>query len=413
MKSDLNHLMEINNLDALWITGSGQHNPAMVYLTGGGHFNNADLIIQRNADPVLFCNPMEREEAARSGFSIRNLADYRPAELLKEANGDPLQATVARYKLMFADLDLEQGRVGVYGQMDAGYAYAVMSGIQQALPGLIFTSDLQGKVLLAAMATKDTTEVDRIRQMGQITTQVVGETADFLSRHAVRDEVLIKKDGAPLTIGEVKRQINLWLAERGAENPEGTIFAIGRDAGVPHSTGAAGDLLRLGQTIVFDIFPCEAGGGYFYDFTRTWCLGYAPDPALALYENVLAVYKQIMSELHLGAACSEYQVRTCELFEAQGHATLRTDPLTQSGYVHSVGHGLGLHIHERPFMRLNGSEDDLLIPGVVVTVEPGLYYPEQGLGVRLEDTVTVRPDGVMEIPAPYPLDLIIPVGRSR
>ena len=69
---------------------------------------------------------------------------------------------------MFADLNLEQGRLGVYGQMDGGYAYAVMSGIQQALPGLTFTSDLQGKVLLAAMATKDASEVERIRRMGQI-----------------------------------------------------------------------------------------------------------------------------------------------------------------------------------------------------------------------------------------------------
>lgn len=411
MKSDLNHLMEINNLDALWITGSGQHNPAMVYLTGGGHFSNADLFIRRGADPVLFCNPMERDEAAKSGFAVRTFADYRPTELLKQANGDQLQATIARYQLMFADLGLEAGRLGVYGQMDAGNAYAVISGVEAAMPGLKFAADLQGKILLAAMATKDEAEVDRIRRMGQITTQVVGETADFLSRHMVREEVLVKKDGTPLTIGEVKGRINLLLAERGAENPEGTIFAIGRDAGVPHSAGAPDDLLRLGQTIVFDIFPCEAGGGYFYDFTRTWCLGYAPDPAQALYEDVRAVYQQIMTDLHVGTVCKEYQVRTCELFEERGHATVLSNPQTQAGYVHSLGHGLGLHVHERPFFGLTSADDDLLNPGVIVTIEPGLYYPERGLGVRLEDTVWVRPDGGMEILAPYPLDLVIPVGK--
>jgi len=411
MKSDLNHLMEINNLDALWITGSGQHNPAMVYLTGGGHFSNADLFIRRGADPVLFCNPMERDEAAKSGYTVRTFADYRPTELLKQANGDQLQATIARYKLMFADLGLEAGRLGVYGQMDAGNAYAVVSGVEAALPGLKFAADLQGKILLAAMATKDETEVNRIRRMGQITTQVVGETADFLSHHTVRGEVLVKKDGTPLTIGEVKGRINLLLAEGGAENPEGTIFAIGRDACVPHSAGAPDDLLRLGQTIVFDIFPCEAGGGYYYDFTRTWCLGYAPDPALELYEDVKAVYQQIMTELRVGTICKEYQVRTCELFEERGHATVLSNPQTQVGYVHSLGHGLGLHIHERPFFGLNSADDDLLNPGVIVTIEPGLYYPERSLGVRLEDTVWVRPDGGMEILAPYPLDLVIPVGK--
>ena len=88
---------------------------------------------------------------------------------------------------------------------------------------------------------------------------------------------MVKPNGDPLTIRDVKQRINLWLSERGAENPEDTIFAIGRDAGVPHSSGNPMTSLRLGQTIVFDIYPCEAGGGYFYDFTRTWCLGYAPD----------------------------------------------------------------------------------------------------------------------------------------
>ena len=95
------------------------------------------------------------------------------------------------------------------------------------------------------------------------------------------EDMLIGRDGEPVTIGQVKGLINLWLAERGAENPEGTIFAIGRDAAVPHSSGNPSDILRLGQTIVFDIYPCEAGGGYFYDFTRTWCLGYAPDDVQA------------------------------------------------------------------------------------------------------------------------------------
>jgi len=207
----------------------------------------------------------------------------------------------------------------------------------------------------------------------------------------------------------VKTKINLWLTERGAENPEGTIFAIGRDAGVPHSAGAAKDVLRLGQSIVFDIFPCETGGGYFYDFTRTWCLGYAPDDVQALYDDVYSVYRQIMDELEAGKPCPEFQVRTCDLFEARGHPTIQRDPQTQQGYVHSLGHGLGLDVHERPWFRREVSPIDRLDPGSVVTIEPGLYYPERGMGARIEDTVWVRPDGGMEVLAGYPYDLVIPV----
>ena len=412
MKTHLDTLMQAHNLDAILVTGPAQHNPAMYYMTGGVHLTGGDLLKKRAADPILFYNPMERDEAARTGLRTKNLADYKLTELLKETSGDALKATVLRYQRMLTEFGFTSGRLALYGKVEAGASYAIFTALQQAMPGLTLVGELSDSLLLDAMATKDSTEIERIRRMGQVTTSVVAEVAHFLTHHTVKDEVLVKRDGQPLTIGEVKARINLWLAERGAENPEGTIFAIGRDAGVPHSTGTDTDLLRLGQTIVFDIFPCEAGGGYFYDFTRTWCLGHATDEALALYENVLSVYRQVTSELKMGQPCKHYQQRTCELFEAQGHPTIKTDPQTQEGYVHSLGHGLGLHVHERPWFGANASEADRLEPGVVFTIEPGLYYPDKGLGVRLEDSLTLHPNGAFEILAPYPMDLVLPM-RSR
>jgi Xaa-Pro aminopeptidase len=277
------------------------------------------------------------------------------------------------------------------------------------MPALQFVGEVERTILLQAMATKDQSEIDRIRNMGKITTAVVGEVADFLTSQRVQDGMLVDSSGDPVTVGDVKKRINSWLAERGAENPEGTIFAIGRDAGVPHSVGHPDDLLRTGEPIVFDIFPCEEGGGYFYDFTRTWSLGYATDEVQSLYEDVLAVYKQIMGELEVGTPCWAYQQRTNELFEALGHPTMRSHPQTQEGYVHSLGHGLGLHVHERPMFGSTATEHDRLDPGVVVTIEPGLYYPERSMGVRLEDTICVHQDGKIEILADYPLDLVLPL----
>ncbi len=409
MKSDIDSLMENNNIDALLVTGPAQHNPPMYYLTGGGHLTHADLIKKRGEEAVLFYNSMERDGAAQTGLATKNLDEYRLFELLKQTNGDVVKAKVKRYQKMLADLELTTGRMAIYGEIDAGAAYAIFSGLQQAMPGMTIVGEADNSLLLQAMATKDSDEVERIRHMGQITTQVVGKVAEFITSHKVKNEVLVKSDGHPLTIGDVKTRIDLWLAERGAENPEGTIFAMGRDAGVPHNSGNPADALRLGQTIIFDIFPCEAGGGYFYDFTRTWCLGYATDEALQLYEDVYSVYQQIMSELQPGEHCPKYQRRACELFEARGHPHILNDPKTQEGYVHSLGHGLGLNVHERPWFGLNASPEDRLDPGSVFTIEPGLYYPERGLGVRLEDTVWVRPDGKMEVLAEYPLDLVLPV----
>ncbi len=109
MKSDLDTSMQDHNLDAILVTGPGQHNPPMVYLTGGGHLTRADLIKKRGQPPVLFCNSMEREEGARTGLETRNVDDYRIEELLKQHNGDQMLAISARYQQMFADLGLTSG----------------------------------------------------------------------------------------------------------------------------------------------------------------------------------------------------------------------------------------------------------------------------------------------------------------
>lgn len=409
MKSDIDALMQERNMDAILVTGPGQHNPAMVYLTGGAHLTNADLIKKRGEPAVLFCYPMEREEAARTGLATRNLGEYPLQELLKQHDGDVIKATAARYQSVLNDMGIHTGRIGLYGKIDAGTALAIFSCLQQALPGLELVGEPGNSLILQAMATKDQDEAERMRKMGKVTTAVVGNVAEYLSSQRVKNDVLIKKGGQPLTIGDVKQQINLWLAERGADNPQGTIFTIGRDAGIPHSTGQANDLIQLGQTIVFDIFPCETGGGYYYDFTRTWCLGYAPDEVQALYEDVRYAYEQVMSRLEPGAMFKKYQELTCDLFEGRGHPTIRSNPKTQEGYVHSVGHGLGLHVHELPASGSNATDADRLKPGSVVTIEPGLYYPERGMGVRLEDTIWINPMGGIEILAPYPLDLVLPI----
>jgi Xaa-Pro aminopeptidase len=409
MKTDLDALMQEKDLDAILITGPGQHNPAMVYMTGGGHVGYADLIKKKGEAPVLFCNPMERDEAAKSGLKTKNLMEYNFPELLKQANGDYQLAIAKRYQLMLGEVGIDSGNLALYGRSEVGTNYAVFSTLQREMPRVTLIGEINNSVLMLARMTKDDAEIERIRRMGKITTQVVGLVADYITSHAVRGEVMVKPDGEPLTIGNVKKHINLWVSERGAENPEDTIFAIGRDAGVPHSSGNPSDPLKLGQTIVFDFYPCEAGGGYFYDFTRTWCLGYAPDDVLSLYEAVLSAYNKISSQLKVGAHFQDYQDMVCEQFSAQGHPTIKEDPQTQKGYVHSLGHGIGLNIHERPWSGSSSDDRDCLIPGVVFTLEPGLYYPDKGMGVRLENSLWVRPDGKMEVLADYPMDLILPV----
>lgn len=413
MKSDLDALMQARNLEAILITGPASHNPPMVYLTGGVHVTVADLIKVRGAAPILYHQTMERDEAARTGLALQDYAGFEYGKLIKQCNGDAIQASAVLYQKMLTDQGITSGRLAVYGQSDAGNAYAIFSALQKLMPDLTVVGEAGNSLLLLARLTKSADEIERVRRMGQVTIAVVDQVAEFLTSHSVEAGVLIKPDGHPLTIGDVKNRINLWLAERGVENPEGTIFSIGRDAAVPHSVGNPADLLRQGQTIVFDIYPCEAGGGYFYDLTRTWCLGYAPDETYKLYEDVLTVFHQVLSEMVPGAFYPDYHARACDLFEELGHPTLRTNPRSTDGFVHGLGHGVGLDIHERPLYGNNATQDDCLSPGAVVTIEPGLYYPERGIGVRLEDTLWVDPEGGIRPLAEYPLDLVLPMSKVK
>lgn len=407
MKSDIDRLMKDANLDGLLVIGPAGHNPYMTYFTGLVHVTRGYLLKMRDHSPVLFHGSMERDEAASTGLQIKNLDDYDPLKLLEEAGGDPIRARAMLLQRIFKEFDV-RGRVGLYGKTEIGPHYATLRLVGEALPDVELVGEASSRsVLTRARTTKDEAEVARIRKVGEITSTVVADVAGFLTSHQVKDGVLVDRQGEALTVGEVKRRINLWLAMRGAENPEGTIFAIGRDAGVPHSAGADDDLIPIGKPIVFDIYPCEAGGGYFHDFTRTWCLGYAPDEVQQVYEDVLDVFETVYQALKPNTPCRDYQVMTCELFEEKGHPTVLNNPKTKEGYVHSLAHGVGLAVHEGPYFSHVESNKDQLLPGSVITHEPGLYYPDRELGVRIEDTVWVHPDGTLEILAEYSKDLVL------
>ncbi len=188
-------------------------------------------------------------------------------------------------------------------------------------------------------------------------------------------------DGEPLTSGKVKRAIDLFLLGRGCEAQD-TIVAGGKDAANPHFEGKGP--LPANSPIVIDIFPRSKRMRYFADMTRTVLRGEADQKVVEIYQAVLAAQEAGIAAVRAEATGKDVHAKVCEVFEEWGYPEREG-----RGFIHSTGHGVGLAIHERPSLSEVGGS---LAEGNVVTVEPGLYYPELG-GVRLEDLVVVRKDG--------------------
>ncbi|MGA2800964.1 MAG: Xaa-Pro peptidase family protein [Verrucomicrobiota bacterium] len=170
-----------------------------------------------------------------------------------------------------------------------------------------------------------------------------------------------------------------------------TIVAGGQQACDPHERGYGP--LRAHEPIIIDIFPRSQKTGYFGDITRTVVRGRASEAVRRLYDTVLRGQKIAFKKIRANAPTADAHCAVQEFFEQQGYKTGRRNGHME-GFFHGTGHGLGLEIHEPPRMSTNST--GTLKPGHVVTVEPGLYYPEIG-GVRLEDVALVTNNGARNL----------------
>ncbi|MCU0513433.1 MAG: M24 family metallopeptidase [Anaerolineae bacterium] len=408
MKTDLDRLMSARRLDALVIVGGEDYSPLRDYLTQGVHIGRELILKKHGAAPLLIVGGMELDEARKSGLAVRTYADLGYLDLLQSAGGDVLKAGVAFWGRALAEIGITSGRVGVYGRGDVNYFIVFIDLLREAYPAVQFVGEAGLTLFDEAMLTKDEDEIARLKSVAERTVSVIEATWNYIAGHRLAaDETVVQPDGTPLTVGDVKRFVIRELLERGLEDTD-MIFAQGRDAGYPHSRGAAGDVLRAGRSIVFDLFPREMGGGYYHDMTRTWCIGYAPPAVQAAYDDVLTAFEMAVEAFGAGKKTHLVQEAVLNYFEARGHQTARSHPGTLEGYVHSLGHGVGLNIHERPGITHLRQEDSFQ-PGNCITLEPGLYYPEQGFGVRVEDLFVVTAAGELVSLTPFRKDLVIPM----
>jgi len=182
--------------------------------------------------------------------------------------------------------------------------------------------------------------------------------------------------------------------------------AAAEEGGVPHTSGTPERILRPHESLIVDLFP---RGTLFSDCTRTFCVGEPPEALVRAHAAVLAALELAHLEAIPGERGWDLQERICALFASRGYKTPISHPGTIDGYVHGLGHGVGVELHEYPSFRRSAGGEGLLEVGDVLTLEPGLYDPSpNGFGVRLEDLIHLGPpeSGGPEVLTrlPYELD---------
>ncbi|WP_435065026.1 M24 family metallopeptidase [Halobaculum sp. EA56] len=298
------------------------------------------------------------------------------------------------YADFLADLDVESALVPE--RFPVGFA----DGLREA--GVAVDAD-HDDVIETVRATKTAEELDAVRRAQAANEAAMAAAEELIAAADVRgDGTLLDPaadDGSPLTSERVKEEIEVTLLRHGCALDE-TIVACGADAADPHDRGSGP--LTAGEPVIVDIFPREKSSKYHSDMTRTFCKGEPDETVAAWFDLTEEALEAALDAVEPGATGAEVHAAACDVYEDAGHPTLRSDPDTETGFIHSTGHGVGLDVHERPGLNPRGEE---LEPGHVITVEPGLYDPEVG-GVRIEDIVFVTEDGYENI-TDYPVELVV------
>ena len=309
-----------------------------------------------------------------TGFTGSNGAVLVPAD------GPPILATDGRYATQAAqecpDLDLlVSRRLGadlVAHARAAGYRRLAIERHHVTLNGydvLLAAADNDvtyvdgGETVELLRTVKDAAELDTLRAACGVTDDVFSAVLQHL------------RPG--VTELDIAWRMQEEMHARGAEPAFDSIVAFGPNSARPHHQPTTRPL-EVGDFVKMDFGACV--GGYHADMTRTVCVGSAADWQRDLHALVLTIQSEARAQVAPGAVPVDLDTANRARIEAAGYEV-----------AHGLGHGVGLEIHESPFL-VPDSPAARLVDRVAVTVEPGIYLPGRG-GVRIEDTVVVGAAG--------------------
>jgi Xaa-Pro aminopeptidase len=323
------------------------------YLTG--FRGSAGVAVFGASEAMLWVDPR---------YTLQARTDAQGVKVFEEKK--PLLSAAARW--------LSRKRVSAAGYEDDNLSHRDFRAFERAVRrGLRLVP--AGGIVEDLRIIKDEDEIERIREAGRITVDVLEEVLSQI-RVGARES-------------DLAAEIEYRMRRKGAEGAAfETIVASGPRAAYPHAR-ASNKELRKGELVIFDLGAIL--DGYAADMTRTFYLGKPSGGTVRLYKAVLEAQQRAVEALRPGVRASAVDLAARRALERRRLAKY---------FTHSTGHGVGLHIHEKP--RLARKEKARLEAGSVVTAEPGIYMEGLG-GIRLEDTVLVTECG-HEVLTPAPMD---------
>ena len=336
----------------------------MRYLT---HFTTSDpfVFFKKPKEPgVIIVSQMEAGRASREATAtVMTRTQAGLPEILKNEK-DPYRATAK----------MITGVAGKKILVPPNFPIALANALSEYCSVVVDAGTVQ-----SMRAKKDKNELLFMKNVQKVTEKAMGRAISLIRSASVKKGIL-HIDKNPLTSEQVKFSMHSLLLEYGCGAVD-TIVSCGEDTAIPHMTGTGP--LRSDEPIVIDLFPVEEKSGYYADMTRTVVKGEPSTDIREMYDTLREAKQLGISRVKAGVSGADIHLSVVDFFKDRGYES------DTRGFMHNLGHGVGLQVHELPTV---GPAGKALASGNVITIEPGLYYPGIG-GVRLEDIGAVTPRG--------------------
>jgi Xaa-Pro aminopeptidase len=351
-------------------------------------------------DPFLYIEKDGKRYTASTAFEVERIAEAGIEAHAWEEYGydEMLEQGVPREQIVWHNLNLNACRA--FGVEDAivprTFPVTVADHLREN--GIKITPD--SKFFSDRRRSKTEAEIAGIRRAQAAAEAGMGAAKELLAR-AEASNGKVTVDGEPLTSELVKAAIRQAFTEHGV-SAEDFIVSHGAQTAIGHELGF-GEIAE-NEPIVIDLWPKDPESACYADMTRTFVVGTPPDELVEYHRLVKEALDRSLEATKAGVPGLDVFMLVCELFEENGQKTfLSKTPgeVLENGFFHGLGHGVGLEVHEAPSLGRGGTAE--LVPGDVVTLEPGLYRQGFG-GCRLEDLVLVTENGAENL-TDFPYDL--------